>query len=205
MILKGLALGFSAGIFCIGFCYPVLGPLMLSSPKSKFKNSAIALAIFTLGRLVAYLLFGAIFGFIGGMVSSLSLFRSIILPFAYLSLGGLMILYGLVTPFPHWAICHLLDKFYQNRKSNLIFGFLTGINICPPFLLAITTATELGKIWYGVIFFFFFFLATTVYLLPLLLVIFVSRFKDIQIAARLVAILAGIWFIYRAVELFLRM
>ncbi|MDH5185742.1 MAG: sulfite exporter TauE/SafE family protein [candidate division WOR-3 bacterium] len=199
MILKGLALGFTAGIFCIGFCYPVLGPLMLSKQESGFKSSAISLAIFILGRLFAYLLFGAVFGLIGGMISSLPSFRTVILPIAYLVLGILMILYGLVTSFPHWSLCRSLDKYFQNRKSNLIFGFLTGINICPPFLLAITTATELGKPWYGIVFFFFFFLATTVYLLPFLFFGFISRFKDIRIAARVVAVLAGVWFVYRSI------
>ena len=204
MILKGLALGFSAGIFCIGFCYPVLGPLMLSRPESNFKGSAITLAIFILGRLFAYLLFGAIFGLIGSQVASLPIFRLIILPIAYLILGILMILYGLVTSFPHWTICHSLDKYYKNRKANLFFGFLTGINICPPFLLAITTATELGKIWSGVVFFFIFFLATTVYLLPFLFVGLVSRFKDIRISARVIAVLAGIWFVYRSIVIFIQ-
>jgi len=198
MILKGLALGFSAGIFCVGFCYPILGPLMLSKQEAGFKSSAISLANFILGRLVAYLLFGAVFGLVGGMISSLPSFRTIILPIAYLVLGILMILYGIVTYFPHWAFCRSLDKYFQDRKSSLIFGFLTGINICPPFLLAITTATELGKPWMGIVFFFFFFLATTVYLLPFLFSGFISRFEDIRIAARVVAVISGLWFIYRA-------
>lgn len=203
MVIKGLALGFSAGIFCIGFCYPVLAPLMLSKQESGFKSSAFSLLIFILGRLVAYLIFGALFGFIGGMISSLPSFHTIIFPIAYLVLGILMILYGIVTSFPHWTMCRYLDRYFQNRKSNLIFGFLTGINICPPFLLAITTATELGKPWQGIVFFFFFFLATTVYLLPFLFTGFISRFKDIRVAARVVAILAGVWFVYRSVKMFL--
>jgi sulfite exporter TauE/SafE len=204
MIIRGLVLGFSAGIFCIGFCYPVLAPLMLSKQEAGFKSSVISLAIFILGRLVAYLLFGAIFGLVGGMISSLPSFRSVVLPIAYLILGILMILYGIVTSFPHWAMCRSLDRYFQNRKSNLIFGFLTGINICPPFLLAITTATDLGKPWYGIVFFFFFFLATTVYLLPFLFSGFINKFKDIRIAARVVAVISGLWFIYRSLEVILR-
>jgi sulfite exporter TauE/SafE len=204
MILKGLALGFSAGIFCIGFCYPVLGPLMLSRKQNNFKDSAISLSLFIFGRLGAYLLFGAIFGFIGGMISSLPTFRTILFPVAYLILGILMVLFGLVTSFPHWNLCRPLGKYFQNRKFNLIFGFLTGINICPPFLLAITTATDLATPVKGLIFFFFFFLATTVYLIPFLFLSLVSKFKDVQFAARIVAIIAGLWFIYRSVDLILR-
>lgn len=204
MIIRGIVLGFSAGIFCIGFCYPVLAPLMLSKQEAGFKSSVISLAVFILGRLVAYLLFGAVFGLVGGMISSLPTFRSVILPIAYLVLGILMILYGLVTSFPHCSVCRSFDKYFQNRKSNLIFGFLTGINICPPFLLAITTATDLGKPWYGIVFFFFFFLATTVYLLPFLFSGFINKFKDIRIAARVVAVISGLWFIYRSLEVILR-
>jgi sulfite exporter TauE/SafE len=200
VIIKGLALGFSAGIFCVGFCYPILAPLMLSKQEAGFKSAALSLGLFILGRLVAYLLFGAVFGLIGGMISAIPSFRSTILPIAYLVLGILMILYGIVTSFPHWAMCRSLDKYFQNRKSNLIFGFLTGINICPPFLLAITTATELGKPLSGIVFFFFFFLATTVYLLPFLFSGFINRFKDIRIAARVVAVISGLWFLYRALN-----
>ncbi|MEO0093232.1 MAG: sulfite exporter TauE/SafE family protein [candidate division WOR-3 bacterium] len=202
IILKGLALGFSSGIFCIGFCYPVFGPLLLTNVKSDLKSSTISLAIFILGRLIAYLLFGVIFGFIGGIIASSQLFNLIILPAAYFILGVLMILYGAATFFPHWTLCRHLDKFYQNRRLNLIFGFLTGINICPPFLLALTNATEMGRIWYGIVFFFFFFIATTIYLLPLLFAGLVSRFHDIRITARIVAILVGVWFVYRSVRIF---
>lgn len=202
MILRALVLGFSGGMFCLGFCYPILGSLMLSKKEPNFRSSAISLTFFILGRLVGYLIFGAVFGFVGKMIQALVIFRSVIFPLTYFILGILLILYSLITSFPYWAICRSLVKYFRAQKFNLIFGLLTGINICPPFLLAITTVTELGRLWYGVVFFFFFFLATTIYLLPFVFASFINRFKDVRIAARVVAVLAGIWFVYQSLGLF---
>lgn len=204
MIIKGLILGFSTGLFCIGFCYPILGPLMLSRNNAGFKDSTISLSLFMLGRLFAYLLFGIIFGLIGQSASSIKIFHSTLVPIAYLVLGILMVIYGLITSLPQWDLCRVLGKHFQHPRTNLVFGFLTGINICPPFLLAITTAADLAGPWRGLVFFFFFFLATTVYLLPFLFSSLVNRFRDLRVAAKIVAMLAGLWFIYHSIDLIIK-
>lgn len=73
MILKALALGFSSGIFCLGYCYPVLAPIMLSREQGLFKKTAISLALFLLGRLTAYIIFGSLVGLLGRYVKGFPL------------------------------------------------------------------------------------------------------------------------------------
>ena len=82
----------------------------------------------------------------------------------------------------------------------LLAGFLAGINICPPFLLALSYALSLAQIGRAVLFFLFFYLATSVFLLPFLLSPLVARFELMRKAARVVAVVAGLWFVYTAVR-----
>ena len=70
VIVRALSLGFSTGVFCLGFCYPILGPLLLSRREST-GGYARSLTLFLAGRLAAYLLFGLITGMVGGSMSGL--------------------------------------------------------------------------------------------------------------------------------------
>ena len=69
MILKALALGLSSGIFCLGYCYPILGPIMFSSEERRgWSRAAQSLGLFLAGRLIAYLIFGLLAGLLGQRV-----------------------------------------------------------------------------------------------------------------------------------------
>ncbi len=200
MILKALALGFSTGIFCMGFCYPILAPIMLSNKDSNIRLSAISLGLFLSGKLIAYSLFGLIVGLLGKYLVTLPYFQKTILPILYLILGCIMILYGLVQSLPKWRSCSLYKKFFKKPKYLLTIGFLAGINICPPFLLAMSFAISLGGILKSIVFFICFFVATSIFLLPFIFSGFISRFKEVRMAARITAIIVGIWFVYLGIK-----
>jgi sulfite exporter TauE/SafE len=195
---KALFLGLSTGLFCVGFCVPLLGPVMLGREKSGMRDSAISIGLFLAGRLVAYLLFGLVFGALGGVLTRFWAVKTVFLPALYALLGVLMILYGVVQSFPHVGFCKLLTPRVRSRWYLLIIGFLAGINICPPFLLAVTTAMDVGGALAGMMFFFIFFLATSVYLLPLLFSGLINRFREVRFAARIASVVAGLYFIYLA-------
>ncbi|OYD17018.1 hypothetical protein CH330_01140 [candidate division WOR-3 bacterium JGI_Cruoil_03_51_56] len=195
IISKALVLGFSSGLFCIGFCVPLVGPMLLSRSRSGLKESAAAFGLFLVGRLIAYLLFGLVFGMLGSILEPVWAAKSIAVPILYAILGILMILYGFVQSFHHIGFCRILNPKFQSHWYFLLIGFLAGINFCPPFLLAITTAFDLGGPLKGMLFFFVFFLATTIYLAPLLFTGLVNRFKQVRFAARIASIIAGLYFI----------
>ena len=201
MLLKALALGFSTGLFCLGYCAPILGPLMLSNKNTTLRGSALALGLFISGRLVAYLLFGLCIGLLGHYTKEILFLQRKIIPALFFILGLLMILYGAVEVFGKAGFCARLDKKYFQKGHHLfIIGFLAGINICPPFLLAAAYALSLETVLRSVAFFLFFFLATTVFILPFLFSGAVSRFENVRDAARMTSIIAGIWFIVIAVK-----
>ena len=206
MILKAVVLGFSSGIFCLGYCYPILGPVMLSRRENTFKSTALSLALFLLGRLSAYIIFGVLVGILVGILGrylkGIPLLTRLIIPLLYLVLGSLMILYGATQSFPQGRLCRPGSRYFQNQKFLLVVGFLAGINLCPPFLLALSYSLSLGEIGKSVLFFIFFFLATSVFMLPFLFSGFISRFNSVRAAARFTALIAGAWFIYLAAKQF---
>lgn len=195
---RALVLGLSTGLFCVGFCVPLLGPIMLARETRTVRQSAASIGLFLAGRLVAYLLFGLVFGSLGGVLTRFWSIRSVLLPVVYGALGILMILYGIVQSFPHLGFCRAIDPRIRSRWYLLLVGFLAGINICPPFLLAVTTAMDLGGALPGMLFFLVFFVATSLYLIPLIFSGLISRFSEVRFAARLAAIVAGGYFIYLA-------
>ena len=201
IIGRALVLGLSTGLFCVGFCVPLLGPVMLSRERSSFRESASHLGLFLVGRLAAYLLFGLVFGALGGILTDIWSIKAVLLPVLYAVLGILMMLYGLVQSFPHIGFCRALNPRVRSRWYLLVVGFLAGINICPPFLLAVTAAMDIGGALNGMLFFFIFFLATSIYLLPLLFSGLVNRFKEVRVAARISAVLAGLYFCWIAARI----
>ena len=200
MILSALALGLSLGSLCLGHCLPILAPLMLSRKSATVKDSSVYLGFFLLGKFISYLLFGLIVGALGQYSSRLMFLQNTAIPVIFLILGIFMILYGLTQNFPQWKLCFATKGCFQSNWSFFIVGFLAGINICPPFLLAASYAIALKSIVKSVGFFFFFFLGTNVYILPLIFSGLASRFNYVRALARITAVFAGSWFIYLAVR-----
>lgn len=198
LVSRALVLGLSTGLFCAGFCVPLVGPLLLADDKGGMRRSAARIGLFLCGRLVAYLLFGLVFGALGNMVSRVSPVRAVLLPVLYAGLGVLMIAYGAVQSFPHWGLCRAVSPKLRSGWYIAAVGFLAGINICPPFLLAATTVMDIGGALKGALFFFVFFVATSVYLLPLFFAGLVNRFASVRFAARIAAVAAGIYFVFLA-------
>ena len=204
VILKAMTLGLSTGIFCLGYCYPILAPVMLSRNnrpgQGPWERAVQPLFLFLLGRLAAYLLFGVLIGYMGQKIRTFSSVQTVVVPVLYLVLGSVLVLYGTIRNLPHWNLCRLGSRFFQKGRFLLLLGFMAGINVCPPFLLALTYVLGLGQIGKAVLFFLFFFLGTSVFFLPFLFSGLASRFANVRSAARVTAVAAGGWFIYLAVR-----
>lgn len=196
MILRGFTLGLSTGIFCLGYCYPALAPVLFSRQEGGWRRTASSLGLFLAGRLAAYLLFGLLAGLTGPHFLGLPSFQAWVLPILFLSMGSLLVLYGVATGLPRLRVCALCGLFFSDRKFLLLLGFLAGVNLCPPFLLAVGYALQLGGIAKSVLFFLFFFIATSLFLLPFLFSWLLARFQVVQAAARIAAVFGGLWFAY---------
>ncbi len=188
MIIKGLLLGLSTGIFCLSWCIPVYIPLLLSTQRSK-KEIWLAFIKFSLGRLIAYLLFGLIVGYLSSFLTGSIVSK--VVSWAIIILAILMIFYALGLAVPKSKFCHVF------KKTKVLFwaGFLTGINICPPFLLAVTSGFKTGQVIWGMLYFLAFFIGTSIYLIPITLLGYFSKLKLLNKIATYSAILVGLIFL----------
>ncbi len=196
LVSKALLLGFSSGLFCTGFCLPLVGPVVLANDSRGKWHAAERIGLFLAGRLAAYLLFGLAFGALGGYLSKVLPARVVLRSTIYVVLGALVIAYGLVRSFPHLGFCRAASPHVASGRYVAVLGFVAGINLCPPFLLAVTTVADMRGALNGALFFLVFFLATSVYLLPLLFSGLVSRFASVRFAARVAAVVSGSYFVF---------
>lgn len=201
MIGSAFTLGLSTGFFCLGYCAPVLTAFLLSGEQNGLKDNLRAFGLFLSGRLIAYLLFGAASHLAGRMLGHSTLFTNGVLPLGELLLGGLMLGYALGFALPHASLCRTTLTLFNRNRLLFTAGFCTGINICPPFLLAVTEAMRSASLLGSLLFFLVFFLTTTIYLVPFVFSGMAARNRELRSAARIACGLGGAWFLYRGLAL----
>jgi len=190
-ILQPVLTGLSLGAFCLSYCFPFLATFMASTPRN-VKNNSLLILRFMFGRLLGYLIFGFIFGYLGEKLQS---------PFLTLMTDLSLILISMILIL---HLCGLLKEkktgcpSQQSQENNAVtMGFLMGLNICPPFLLSLPYVFSLHSTGLGIIYFLIFFLASSVYFLPMIFVGMLGAIKEFQIVARLSGfICAGIFIFY---------
>lgn len=210
MIFSGFLLGLANGGACLATCAAVLVPLFLGEGRKPSENGGL-LARFLAGRLAGYLLFGLLAWLAGGLILIDPAVRSRLFALATFVLAGLMLAYGLgklkIAP------CAVTPRQVRSRLGGLpalrpwipvAFGLLTGVNLCPPFLMAFTNAALNGTLEGSLGFFAAFFVGTSLYLLP---VPFVGLFRGhgaaLQMVGRYSAALMSVYYIVSGVFTFL--
>ena len=191
MIWQGFLLGLSTGVFCLGYCAPVFVPYVLAEARPRLGVNLGLVGQFLLGRLAAYALFGLAAGYLGVWVGG-SLPRWVI-ALSLVMLSLLLILYALAQNLPRPGVCRLVRG--HSARMSPVLGFLTGINPCPPFLLATARVFEGADPLGGVLLFVAFFVGTSLYMLPLAFLGLLSRYEQIREVARLTAIIVGVVFL----------
>jgi sulfite exporter TauE/SafE len=184
---QGLLLGLSTGAFCIASCAPVLVPYLIGTERT-LRESAITLAELAAGRLAAYLLFGAAVGILALQLSP-SLLRKIA-GWAMIACAVLL----LVSVTMHFRtggwFCSLLKRPYATMPA--LLGFVTGINVCPPFLLALAAAAALGTVAGSILLFLGFFFGTSAYFLLFIPFCRAGKSETVRIIGQITAVLAGV-------------
>jgi sulfite exporter TauE/SafE len=197
---EGLALGLAGGTACLTTCAPVLLPFLVAE-SDRPRWSLQALASFLLGRLAGYLTFAVIAWVLGTVLLHDPARRAVLLGAAYLALATLLIVYGFTRPRTACAaepVTGLLGRI-RNRWPAAFpasLGLLTGLSVCPPFLLAIARGADAGGLSGALLFFVAFFCGTSIFLLPLPLVGLLRRPTAVRTIGRLTAGVAGVYFAY---------
>jgi len=199
MIGAALALGLSSGVYCVGGCLPVMMPLVFSE-RTTLRERAKTLIAFSGGRLAAYLAFGFVAALVGKACPP-ALSRGAALA-SMLGLAPLLILYGVRgAGAKGCGTSFVRGRGTGRRRPAPLLGFLTGINVCPPFLLALSTVMLEGRVLDGLLFFAVFFAATSLYLLPLLFLGRYSLHESVRVVGRYFSVLAGGFYVLAALRL----
>lgn len=188
-ISQGMLLGLSTGIFCLITCAPVYVPFVLSEDR-KLQQNIMAIGEIAIGRLIAYLFFGLILGILGKQINGPWLNRAI--GTAMILLSVLMLAFVVVKKWPHFGLCKLSKK-YVNYPA--LFGFLTGINVCPPFLLAMSAALSYASIASSILLFGGFFIGTSFYLILLVPLGLAAKVESIRQIGLITAVMSGVMFL----------
>lgn len=204
--MQGFLLGLSTGAVCLTSCAPALVPYLLGEGKGVRQNAAI-LCQFLGGRLVGYLLF-AVFAwatnrYIVENVSSYERYLGLI----YIVLAISLALYGLTAPVAPCAgrsFSGLMSGLLGRRPAVLpvFLGFMTGLNLCPPFLLALTSASQLQTLAQSLLFFFSFFIGTTLYFIPAPFLGVFQKLPPLRVIGRMAAVVTSLYYLYTGIIMF---
>jgi len=202
---EGFLLGLSTGTVCLAYCGPVLLPYLMGEGSTIVQNT-ISVGLFLGGRFLAYLLVGLVSGLAGALLIPETFEKTLFFGIIYLLLATFLISYG----FHHFKeIClgtnpYTMQKIHVHRWPLMVpvlGGFITGLNLCPPFLLAITEAVKGENTVSGMLFFVMFFLGTSVFFIPLPFIGVIRRRHVLRIIGKFAAVLAGLLYLYKGIIL----
>lgn len=201
--MKGFLLGLTNGTTCMAYCMPVLIPYMLGEAKNT-KNNFKSLAKFLLGRFIGYIIFALLAWILNKIIFHNSLWNEVIIGLAYIILSTLMLIYGISNPHKLCtanSLKGIINKFTFVKSPYLpiVLGLVTGLNFCPPFLLAFTEATIINNLLQSIFFFSMFFLATSLYFIPAPFLGFFNGYKELKIIGKMVAVIISLYYLFSGI------
>jgi len=199
-MMEALALGLASGPSCLVSCAPVVVPYLVGE-GDRIGRNALILGQMLVGRLAGYLLFGLFVGAVSPPNGEDSALRALVTGVVTLLLASLLIAYGFATPRTRCAAepgAQLLSRIARRWPDvlPLALGLLTGVSLCPPFVLAMSEASRTGSAAGGALYFFLFFLGTSLYVIPLVFAGALRRRPILQTVGRLAAGVVGFYFLY---------
>jgi hypothetical protein len=199
--MQGFLLGIANGTLCVAYCAPVLVPYLLGEGKP-VRRTAFLLGHFLVGRLIGYICFAMLAWVTGAVLLQNTAYRGRILGITYLFLAGVLCLYSIKKPKELCAASMMSADDFPVLSSKwpgafpVSLGLLTGLNICPPFLLVFTEAANAGSLLHSIGFFFMFFLGTMVYFVPLPFLGFLNRFPQFRTVGKLTTAVLALYYCY---------
>ncbi|OGR65112.1 MAG: hypothetical protein A2X31_08140 [Elusimicrobia bacterium GWB2_63_22] len=189
---EGFLLGLSTGFYCLVSCLPLLAPYLLAEGSTAWRFNFGIFLEFLAGRFLAYMLF-ALLASLAGQAGRGAL-PGWLLPLSMLLCGLWMTGLAAFRVSAGSGPCPLkggVNPFF--KRLPLLLGFVTGINICPPFAAGFLRLLELADILKGFAYFGGFFAATSIFISPVMLGTpwVGARVKEI---GRLTLLLAGLWY-----------
>lgn len=205
---EALALGLASGPACIAACGPVVVPSLLTE-RAGLRPHLRYLSAFLSARLLGYLLFAVVAWELGLLASMLPAPRRLLIGVVYVLLAAVMLCYAYAARRICVQACadSKLVQIGGNRAGSIAgaasLGFLTGLNLCPPFVAAGIRASQLGSMAAALIFFAVFFVGTSLWFLPFLSLGCFARNQAVITVARMAMVLIALYYLSLGIALFL--
>ena len=196
VLVGGFVLGLISGPLCAGTCAPVFLSFALSRDKGGVGRQARALGEFLGGRLVGYVGVGLICGWLGARLAE-GTPRGLVMA-TQGALGVALVLYSGSKRRHAGLLCRWVQGGVVERRYPLALGLLSGLVICPPFVLAVERVVEVGGAVSGAVFFAAFFAATSLVLAPMFVVSLGNLLRPVQALARVGCAVVGLVCLCRA-------
>jgi len=120
MVIQAALLGLSTGLYCATACFPILISACFSRTANGWMGTAKGVGQFLMGRLVAYLIVGALAGLAGFFLGRFHTVSDLLVSLVYLVSGGLMAVYGIVESFPH-AKAYMIPFFFSGLAAKKVY------------------------------------------------------------------------------------
>jgi sulfite exporter TauE/SafE len=199
-------LGFSSGLMCLAACGPVLLPWLATAGAGPRGTGAL-LGQFLAGRLAGYLVFATAVWALGLALPLPAGANATLFGAVHLALAATLAWYAFSMSRPRPEACPGGLSATRSRDlagrlrvlGHAALGFLTGLNLCPPFLVAGVRAAERHSLSGALGFFLLFSAGTLVWFLPFLGVSAVNRFTRLRLVARFTTGLVAAYYGYLGV------
>ena len=200
-----LALGLASGPACLAACGPVLVPSLLSGQSGVWRNLR-TVAVFLSTRLLGYLMFALLAWRIGTLASLLVRPHTHLVGTVYVLMGCVLAWYSRAVRRSCAGACstsalvtigatHGSREAMRGMAGVAILGFLTGLNFCPPFIVAGIRAAELGSLPGALLYFTVFFAGTSIWFVPFAGLGCVSRNEALITVARMTMGLVALYYL----------
>jgi sulfite exporter TauE/SafE len=197
--MQGFLLGLANGTTCLAFCAPVLVPFLLGEGQDVRQN-LVTLLKFLGGRLGGYTLVGLLAWATGSLLLQATGHQRLVIGMAYVGLAGLLLVSALRKKAPSSGSCALESaRVRLHRWPALIplgMGFMAGLKVCPPLLLAFAEAASTGTLIGSLVLFLTFFLGTSIYFIPLSFLGTLKQISTVQIVGKFTAVIVALYYFY---------
>ena len=201
-------LGLASGPACLAACGPVLVPSLLAGQAGILPNLR-TVVVFLGTRLLGYLLFATIAWEAGSLASLLVKPQPRLIGLVYVLMAGVLAWYAWAARRNCAAACATpklvtIEDAGSAQKPGAaktgiagaaMLGFLTGLNFCPPFVVAGIRAAELDSLPGALLFFATFFAGTSIWFVPFAGLGCVARKQGLITVARMTMGLVALYYL----------
>jgi len=203
---EALVLGLVSGPACLASCGPVLVPSLLAEHKGLWLHVRY-LSLFLATRLLGYLMFAAVAWELGALVTLRTPARLPVFGLIHVLLACVLLRCAYTAGKACNSGCGGPGLVTIGAVGNhgvpgaAVLGLLTGISLCPPFVVAGVRAAQATSMGAALLFFAVFFLGTSVWLVPFTGLACVKRNEAVNTVARMAMVLIGLYYLYLGLTL----